>query len=102
MRGDNMLSIELYEYGLKEVLRDIYEDLSSVLGKEHSKKEKDEKKKDNEYCAALVKSASSMSSKASWRKQKVDRAARHDREIERIKNSIENCKENIARERKRK
>jgi hypothetical protein len=65
-------------------------------------KEKDEKKKDNEYCAAQVKSASSMSSKASWRKQKVDRAARHDREIDRLKNSIENCKENIARERKRK
>lgn len=38
-----MLSIELCEYGLKEVLGDIYEDLSSVLGKEHSKKEKDEK-----------------------------------------------------------
>lgn len=38
-----MLSIELYEYGLKEVLGDVYKDLNSVLGKEHSKKEKDEK-----------------------------------------------------------
>lgn len=65
-------------------------------------KEKDAKKKDNEYCAAQVKSASSTSSKASWRKQKLDRSARHDREIERIKKSIESCKESIARERKRK
>ena len=65
-------------------------------------KEKDAKKKDNERYAALIKSASSPSSKASYRKSKIDRAASHDRQIESIKRQIENCKDNIARERKRK
>jgi len=65
-------------------------------------KEKDAKKKDNERYAALVKGASSPSSKASYRKSKIDRAASHDRQIESIKRQIESCKESIARERKRK
>lgn len=65
-------------------------------------KEKDAKKKDNERYAALIKSASSPSSKASYRKLKIDHAASHDRQIESIKRSIETCKDNIARERKRK
>ena len=65
-------------------------------------KEKDAKKRDNERYAAFVKGASSPSSKASYRKSKIDHAASHDREIERIKRSIETCKDNIARERKRK
>ena len=65
-------------------------------------KEKDAKKKDNERYAALVKGASSPSSKASYRKSKIDRAASHDRQRESIKRQIENCKDNIARERKRK
>ena len=65
-------------------------------------KEKDAKKRDNERYAALVKGASSPSSKASYRKSKIDHAASHDREIERIKRSIETCKDNIARERKKK
>ena len=65
-------------------------------------KEKDAKKRDNERYAALIKGASSPSSKASYRKSKIDHAASHDREIERIKRSIETCKDNIARERKRK
>ena len=66
------------------------------------KKEKDAKKKDNERYAALVKGASSPSGKASYRKSKIDRAASHDRQIESIKRQIETCKDNIARERKRK
>ena len=65
-------------------------------------KEKDAKKKDNERYAALVKGASSPSSKANYRTSKIDHAASHDRQIESIKRQIENCKENIARERKRK
>lgn len=65
-------------------------------------KEKDAKKSDNERYAGYVKNASSPSSKASYRKQKIDHAASHDRNIESIKRQIENCKENIARERKRK
>lgn len=65
-------------------------------------KEKDAKKKDNEYCARMVKFSSTPSGKASYRKMKVDRAASHDRQIESIKRQIESCKESIARERKRK
>ena len=65
-------------------------------------KEKDAKKKDNERYAALIKSASAPRSKASYRKSKIDHAASHDRQRESIKRQIENCKDNIARERKRK
>lgn len=64
--------------------------------------EKDAKKKDNERYAGYIKNASSPSSKASYRKQKIDRAASHDRAIDYIKRQIESCKETIARERKRK
>lgn len=65
-------------------------------------KEKDAKKKDNERYAALVKGASSPSSKAYYRKSKIDHTASHDRQIESIKRQIESCKESIARERKKK
>ncbi len=65
-------------------------------------REKDAKKKDNERYAGYIKNASSPSSKASYRKQKIDHAASHDRNIESIKRSIESCKDSIARERKRK
>ena len=53
-------------------------------------REKEAKKRDNERYASLIKGASSPSSKASYRKQKIDRAAYHDRQIE-------SCKESIAR-----
>ncbi len=65
-------------------------------------KEKEAKKKDNEYYARLVKFASTPSGKASYRKSKIDRAASHDRQIESIKRQIESCKASIERERKRK
>ena len=65
-------------------------------------KEKDAKKNDNERYAALVKGASSPSSKAYYRTSKIDHAASHDRQIESIKRQIESCKESIARERKKK
>lgn len=65
-------------------------------------KEKEDKKRDNERYANSIKNATSASSKASYRKSKIDAAARHDRQIESIKHSIEVCKENIARERKNK
>ena len=64
-------------------------------------KEKDAKKKDNEYYARLVKFASTPSGKASYRKSKIDHAASHDRQIDYIKRQIENCKDNIARARKK-
>jgi hypothetical protein len=65
-------------------------------------REKDAKKKDNEYYARMVKFSSTPSGKASYRKMKIDRAASHDRQIESIKRQIENCKDNIAREHKHK
>ncbi|MBR5567707.1 MAG: hypothetical protein IKW27_03095 [Bacteroidales bacterium] len=60
-------------------------------------KEKEQKKKDNEYYARMIKSASTPSSKASYRKSKIDRAASHDRDIERYKRQIEDAKEALAR-----
>lgn len=60
-------------------------------------REKEAKKRDNERYASLIKGASSPSSKASYRKQKIDRAAYHDRQIESLKRQIESCKESIAR-----
>ena len=51
-------------------------------------KEKEAKKRDNEYYARMIKGASSPASKASYRKNKIDKAAYHDREIERLKRSI--------------
>ena len=61
-------------------------------------KEKDAKKRDNEHYANLIKSASTPSSKASYRKTKIDRAASHDRNIESYKRQIESAKESLKRE----
>ena len=61
-------------------------------------KEKDAKKKDNAYYADMVKRASSPSSKASYRKSKIDHAAAHDRKIDYIKRQIESAKESLKRE----
>ena len=64
-------------------------------------REKEAKKKDNERYAGYIKSASSPSSKASYRKSKIDHAASHDRRIESIKRDIERNKEYLAGERAR-
>lgn len=61
-------------------------------------KEKEAKKKDNAYYADMVKRASSPSSKASYRKSKIDYAARHDRTIESLKRQIESAKKSLKRE----
>lgn len=61
-------------------------------------KEKDAKKRDNANYADLIKRASSPSSKASYRKTKIDRAASHDRNIESLKRQIESAKESLKRE----
>ena len=82
------MSVEYY----KKKLVDLRSDLA---------KEKEAKKKDNERYAGLIKSASSPSSKASYRKSKIDNAASHDRRIESLKREIERCKETLARERER-
>lgn len=60
-------------------------------------KEKEAKKKDNEYYARMIKSASSPSSKAGYRKNKIDKAAYHDRHIENYKREIERTKESLKR-----
>ena len=65
-------------------------------------KEKEAKKKDNERYAGYIKNASSPSSKASYRKSKIDHAASHDRRIESLNRQIDSAKESLARERARK
>ena len=61
-------------------------------------KEKEAKKHDNEYYADLIKRASSPTSKATYRKSKIDHAASHDRAIESIKRQIDSAKESLKRE----
>lgn len=61
-------------------------------------KEREAKKKDNERYAKLIKSASTPTSKATYRKSKVDAAARHDSRIERLKNDIARAQESLKRE----
>ena len=55
------------------------------------------KKKDNEYYTRLIKNASSASSKASYRKNKIDKAASHDRQVEYLKRQIESAKDSLKR-----
>lgn len=60
-------------------------------------KEREAKKKDNAYYADMIKKASSISSKASYRKSKISRAASHDRRIESLKRDIENMRATMRR-----
>lgn len=64
-------------------------------------KEREAKKKDNAHYADLIKRATSPSNKASYRKQKIDHAASHDRRIKSLKREIESVKASLARERAR-
>ncbi len=64
--------------------------------------EREAKKKDNAYYNNLIKGASSTSSKASYRKRKIEKSAYHDRQIESLKRQIERTRDRLARERKRK
>lgn len=58
-------------------------------------KEREAKKKDNANYAQLIKGAKSISSKASYKKNKIDRAAQHDRNIEHYKQQIEYAKRDL-------
>lgn len=60
-------------------------------------KEREAKKKDNAYYADMIKRTSSISSKASYRKLKISRAASHDRRIESLKRDIENVRATMRR-----
>jgi len=64
-------------------------------------KEKEAKKNDNERYARYIKSASTPSTKASYKKSKIDHAASHDRNIENLKRQIDNAKDSLAREKER-
>ena len=60
-------------------------------------KEKEAKKKDNEYYARMIKNASSPSSKASYKKSKIDKAASHDRRVEELKRQLKSAKDSLKR-----
>lgn len=60
-------------------------------------KAKEAKKKDNERYASLIKSATTPTSKASYRKRKIDASASHDRKIESIKKYIEQAKDSLKK-----
>lgn len=60
-------------------------------------REREAKKRDNERYASLIKGTTSASSKASYRKSKIDAAARHDRQIESYKRDIESAKKSLKR-----
>ena len=64
-------------------------------------REKEAKKNDNERYAGYIKNASTTTTKASYRKAKIDRAASHDRTIESLKRQIDSVKSQLARERER-
>ena len=64
-------------------------------------KEKESKKRDNAHYAALIKGTSQASSKAAYRKSKIDKAASHDRAIENLKRQIESAKANLAKAKKK-
>lgn len=59
--------------------------------------EREAKKRDNDSYARLIKNASSSYSKASYRKNKIDKAAYHDRRIEGWKAEIERTKDALKR-----
>lgn len=76
----------------KEYLKKKLIDLRARLARE-----KELKKSDNTKYADLIKRASSTSSKATYRKSKIDCAASHDRRIEQYKREIDYTKESIKK-----
>ncbi len=60
-------------------------------------REREAKKRDNDNYSRWIKSATSPSSKASYRKSKIDAAARHDNQIEYLKRQIESAKDSLRR-----
>ncbi len=60
-------------------------------------REKEAKKRDNENYSRWIKNATSPSTKAGYRKSKIDAAARHERQIESYKRQIESAKDSLKR-----
>ena len=82
------MSVEYYRKRLIDLRKDVAD-------------EREAKKRDNERYAGYIKSATSTSSKASYRKQKIACAASHDRRIESLKRDIERAKDDLKHERER-
>ena len=60
-------------------------------------REREAKKRDNANYASLIRNALSTSTKATYRKSKIDKAAAHDRRIEYLKNEVERTRDALKR-----
>ena len=60
-------------------------------------RERDAKKRDNEYYARAIRNACSTSSKASYRRSKISASALHDSRIESLKRELERTKDAMRR-----
>lgn len=69
--------------------------------RERIKREQEAKKRDNESYARLIKNTSLSSSKASYRKSKIDHAASHDRAIQSLKEAIARAQVSLAQARRK-
>lgn len=76
----------------KAYYRKLIADKRALLANERAAK-----KRDNESYARMIKSATSPSGKASYRKSKIDRAEAHDRRIDSIKVEIARLQLEVAR-----
>lgn len=76
----------------KETIKKRIVDLRAALARE-----REAKKRDNASYANMIKGASSPSGKASYRKSKIDRAAAHDRNINRLQEQIASARLELAR-----
>lgn len=65
--------------------------------RERIAKERERKSYDNQKIQEQINRAISVSSKASYRRQKVDRAAQHDRAIQGLQKQLETAKMNLAK-----
>ena len=74
----------------KESIRKSIIDLRANIARE-----RELKKKDNQRIAGYVRSATTPASKARYRKDKIDVAARHDRNIETYKRRIESLQRDL-------
>lgn len=60
-------------------------------------REREAKKRDNARYAQMIKSASSTSLKANYRKSKISASAAHDRRIESLKREVERTRDYLRR-----
>ena len=60
-------------------------------------REREAKKRDNANYASLIKNSSNTSTKATYRKNKIDKAAAHERRIEYLKNEVERTRDALKR-----